>query len=135
MVSSLIIGLISALWHFTVGLIVGSASYFHSVMGLLLFTAGAICMNILITILFPHTSMRVLHAIVFHWTITPAVTLSEIIFPPIQQPPDWVRVLALIAVTVVATVIFRKRLYSDRFPLRHLPYNPELRSSVDVTSR
>ena len=110
LVSSLIIGLISALWHFPVGLIVGSASYFHSVMGLLLFTAGAICMNILITILFPHTSMRVLHAIVFHWTIMPAVTLSEIIFPPIQQPPDWVRVLALIAVTVVATVIFRKRL-------------------------
>jgi hypothetical protein len=41
----LILGLISALWHFPTGLIVGSASYFHSVMGLLLFTAGAICMN------------------------------------------------------------------------------------------
>jgi membrane protease YdiL (CAAX protease family) len=113
LVSSLILGLISALWHFPVGLIVGSASYFHSVMGLLLFTAGAICMNILITILVLHTSMSVLHAMVFHWTIIPAATIAEIIFPPIQQPPDWVRTIGLIAVTVVATVIFRKRLCSD----------------------
>jgi len=120
LVSSLILGLISALWHFPIGLIVGSASYFHSVMGLLLFTVGAICMNILITILFLHTSMSVLHAIVFHWTIMPAVTISETIFRPIQQPPDWVRVIALIAVTVVATVIFRKRLYSAPYPLCHL---------------
>jgi len=112
LVSSLILGLISALWHFPTGLIVGSASYFHSVMGLLLFTAGAICMNILITILVLHTSMSVLHAIVFHWTIMPALTISEIIFPPIQQPPDWVRAIGLIAVTAVAAVIFRKRLCS-----------------------
>ena len=91
LVSSLILGLISALWHFPGGLIVGSASYLHSVMGLLLFTASAICMNILVTILFLHTSMSVLHAIVFHWTIMPSVTISEIIFPPIQHPPDWVR--------------------------------------------
>jgi Na+-transporting NADH:ubiquinone oxidoreductase subunit NqrB len=112
LVSSLILGLISALWHFPVGLIVGSASYFHSVTGLLLFTAGAICMNILITILVLHTSMSVLHAMVFHWTIMPAVTISEIIFPPIQQPPDWVRAIGLIAVTAVATAIFRKPLCS-----------------------
>jgi CAAX protease family protein len=111
--SSLVLGLISALWHFPTGLIVGSASYFHSVMGLLLFTAAAICMNILITILVLHTSMSVLHAILFHWTIMPAATISEIIFPPIQQPPDWVRAIGLIAVTVVATLIFRKRLCSD----------------------
>ena len=78
LVSSLILGLISALWHFPTGLIVGSASYFHSVMGLLLFTAGAICMNILITILVLHTSMSVLHAIVFHWTIMPALGQSLI---------------------------------------------------------
>src|SRR5581483_2632610 len=119
-VSSLILGLISALWHFPTGLIAGSASYFHSALGLLLFIAGTFCMNILITILFLHTSMSVLHAIVFHWTVMPAVTISEIIFPPIQQPPDWVRLIALIAFTVVATVFFRKRLYSDPCRLRHL---------------
>ena len=127
LVSSLILGLISALWHFPVGLIVGSASYFHSVMGLLLFTAGAICMSILITILVLHTSMSVLHAVVFHWTIMPAATISEIIFPPIQQPPDWVRAIGLIAVTVVATVIFRKRLCSDpSYPLPHLQPREEV---------
>jgi len=125
-VSSLILGLISALWHFPTALIVGSASYFHSAMGLLLFIAGAICMNILITILFLHTSMSILHAIVFHWTIIPAVTISEIIFPPIQQPPDWVRVITLIAVTVVATVFFRKRLCSDPYPLHHLQPRAEV---------
>jgi membrane protease YdiL (CAAX protease family) len=116
LVSSLILGLISAFWHFPVGLIVGSASYFHSVMGLLLFTAGAICMNILITILVLHTGMSVLHAIVFHWTIMPSATISEIIFPPIQQPPDWVLAIGLIAVTVVATVIFRKATLADPLP-------------------
>jgi uncharacterized protein len=119
LVSSLILGLISALWHFPTGLIVGSASHFHSVTGLLLFTADAICMNILITILVLHTSMSVLHAILFHWTIMPAAAISEIIFPPIQQPPDWVRATGLIAVTVVATVIFRKRLWRTYLPFPH----------------
>jgi membrane protease YdiL (CAAX protease family) len=116
LVSSLILGLISAFWHFPVGLLVGSALYFHSVMGLLLFTAGAMCMNILITILVLHTRMSVLHAIVFHWTIMPSVTISEIIFPPVQQPPDWVRAIGLIAVTLVATMIFRKRLWRAPLP-------------------
>lgn len=125
LVSSIILGLISALWHFPTGLIVGSASYLHSGMGLLLFTTGAICMNILITILVLHTRMSVLHAIVFHWTIMPAVTISEIIFPPIQQPPDWVHVIALIAVTVVATLIFRKRLCSTPLPFPHLQTREE----------
>jgi membrane protease YdiL (CAAX protease family) len=127
-VSSLIIGLISALWHFPTGLILGSASYFHSAMGLLLFTVGAICMNILITILVLHTRMSVLHAILFHWTIMPAVTISDIIFPPIQQPPDWVRVIALIAVTVIATVIFRKRLCSQLPSLPHLQTREQVMS-------
>jgi hypothetical protein len=64
----------------------------------------------------------------------PAATISEIIFPPIQRPPDWVRTIGLIAVRVVATVIFRKRLCSDLFcPLPHL--QPRERSSVDVTVR
>jgi len=113
LVSSLILGLISALWHFPTGLLVGSASYFHSVMGLLLFTTSAICMNILITILFLHTGMSVLHAIVFHWTIMPAIAVSEIIFPPIQQPPDWVRAIGLIVFTLGAAAIFRQRLCSN----------------------
>ena len=129
LVSSSILGLISAFWHFPVGLIVGSASYFHSVMGLLLFTAGAMCMNILITILVLHTRMSVLHAIVFHWTIMPSATISEIIFPPIQQPPDWVLAIGLIAVTVVATVIFRKRLWRTPCPLPHLAILKTSRSS------
>jgi membrane protease YdiL (CAAX protease family) len=120
LVSSLILGLISALWHFPTGLIVGSGSYFHSVMGLLLFTASTICMNILITILFLHTGMSVLHAIVFHWTVMPSITMSEIIFPPLQQPPDWVRAIGLIAVTLVATAIFRQRLCSNASSLLYL---------------
>lgn len=127
LVSSSILGLISAVWHFPTGLIVGSASYFHSVMGLLLFTASAICMNILITILFLHTGMSVLHAIVFHWTVMPSITISEIMFPPIQHPPDWVRAIGLIAVTAVAAVIFRKGLCSDPSgPLPHLQPREEV---------
>lgn len=115
LVSSLILGLISALWHFPTGLIVGSASYFHSVTGLLLFTASVTCMSILATILVLHTRMSVFHAIVFHWSVIPAVAISEIIFPPIQHPPDWVRSISLIAFTLVVTVIFRKRLCSEPF--------------------
>jgi hypothetical protein len=56
---------------------------------------------------------------VFHWTIMPSATISEIIFPPVQQPADWVRVIGLIAVTVVATVIFRKRLWRTYLPFPH----------------
>lgn len=126
LVSSLILGVISAVWHFPTGLLVGSAAYFHSVMGLLLFTAGAICMNILITILVLHTRMSVLHAIVFHWTIMPSIAISEIIFPPIQQPPDWVRAISLIVFTLVAASIFRQRLCSNPSSLLYLQPREEV---------
>jgi uncharacterized protein len=113
LLSSLILGPIAAVWHFPEGLIVGSPSYFHSAMGLFLFTASVTCMSILATILVLHTRMSVLHAMVFHWTVIPAVSISKIVFPANQEPPDWVRAISLIAFTLVATVIFRKRLCSD----------------------
>lgn len=48
-------------------------------------------------------------------------TISQIIFPASQEPPDWVRAISLITFTLVATVIFRKRLCSDpSCPLPHL---------------
>jgi membrane protease YdiL (CAAX protease family) len=126
LLSSLMLGLVWAIWHFPEGLIVGSPSYFHSMTGLFLFTASVICMSILATILVLHTRMSVFHAIVFHWTVIPAVTISKIIFPPIQQPPDWVHVIALVAVTVVATVIFRKRLCLEPPSLTHLQTREEV---------
>ena len=126
LVSSLIIGLIAAIWHFPEGLIVGSASYFHSVTGLFLFSVSVTCMSILATILVLHTSMSVLHAMVFHWTVIPAVVISKITFPANQEPPDWVRAISLIAFTVVATVIFRKRLCSNPSSLPHLQPQTEV---------
>jgi uncharacterized protein len=120
LLSSFILGLIAAIWHFPEGLIVGSPSYFHSALGVLLFTASVICMSTLTTILVLHTRMSVLHAMVFHWTVIPAVEISKIIFPANQQPPDWVLAMALIAFTLVATVIFRKRLWRALLPLPHL---------------
>jgi CAAX protease family protein len=118
LVSSFIVGLIAAIWHFPEGLIVGSPSYFHSVIGVLLFTASVTCMSILATILVLHTRMSVFHAMVFHWTVIPAVAISKITFPANQEPPDWVRAISLIAFTLVATVILRKRLCSTPRSLR-----------------
>jgi membrane protease YdiL (CAAX protease family) len=126
LLSSLILGLIAAIWHFPEGLIVGSPSYFHSVMGLVLFTASVTCMSILATILVLHTRMSVLHATLFHWTVIPAVAISRITFPANQEPPDWVRAISLIAFTLVATVISRKRLCSDPCPLPHLQSRAEV---------
>ena len=111
LVSSIILGLIAAIWHFREGLIAGGPSYFHSVMGLLLFAASVISMSTLTTILVLHTRMSILHAMVFHRTVIPAVEISRIIFPASPRPPDWVLAIALIAFTLVATVIFRKRLW------------------------
>ena len=128
LLSSLILGLIAAIWHFPEGLIVGSPSYFHSVMGLFLFTTSVTCMSILATILVLHTRMSVLHATVFHWTVIPAVAISKITFPANQEPPDWVRAISLIAFTLVATVIFRKRLCSEPCPL------PDLQPRAQVVS-
>lgn len=125
--SSLMLGLIAAIWHFPEGLIVGSPSYFHSLIGLLFFTASVTCMSILTTILVLHTRMSVFHAMVFHWTVIPSITISHIIFPASQEPPDWVRAISLIAFTLVATVIFRKRLCSDpSCPLPHLQPREEV---------
>ena len=86
LLSRLILGLIAAIWHFPESLIVGSPSYFHSVMGLVLFTASVICMSILATILVLHTGMSVLHAMAFHWTVIPAVAISRITFPANLEP-------------------------------------------------
>lgn len=113
LVSSFVLGLITAIWHFPESRIIGSPSYFHSVMGLVLFTASVTCMSILTTILVLHTSMSVLHAMVFHWTVIPAIAVSKIIFPANQEPPDWVRAISLIAFTLVATAIFRKQLCTN----------------------
>ena len=108
--SSLLVGLVWAIWHFPGGLIPGGAAYFHSAMGLLLFTASAICLSILITILFLHTKTSVLLAMVFHWSGIPAVEISRIIFPANQEPPDWVRAITLIVCAMIAVVIFWKEL-------------------------
>jgi uncharacterized protein len=114
--SSLLVGLVWALWHFPEGFIAGGPAYFHSSMGLLLFTTNAICLSILMTILFLHSRMSVLLAMVFHWSGIPGIEISKIIFPTNPEPPDWTRAIALIVSTMIAIVVFRKELNSN--PLR-----------------
>ena len=62
----------------------------------------------------------------FHRTNMPAVTISKIIFPPIQQPPDWVHVIALVGVTVVATVILESGYARSPLTLSHLQSREEV---------
>jgi len=100
--ASMIAGLIWAGWHINM---------FSSLLSsLALFTASAVALSVLMTVLFLHTRGSVLLAIVMHGSGLPGKDIARIWFPTAAEPPDWIRAVILIAVAGIVVGITGKRL-------------------------
>jgi uncharacterized protein len=87
--ASVIAGLVWAAWHIEV--------FFSPLSRLALFTASAVALSILMTVLFLHTRRSVLLAIVMHGSVMPGKDIARISFPAAQEPPDWLRAVVVIS--------------------------------------
>jgi membrane protease YdiL (CAAX protease family) len=106
--ASVILGLVWAAWHIDV--------FFSPTSTIALFTASAVALSILMTVLFLHTRGSVLLAIVMHWSVMPGKEIARISFPASPEPPDWLRAVVVIVIAVIAVVIAGKRLTFGRIP-------------------
>jgi hypothetical protein len=91
------VGVVWAAWHFEI--------FFHSIAADALFTAAAVALSILMTVLFLHTRGSVLLAITMHGAVMPGKDIAQALFPTADQPPDWLRAVVAIAVALVAIAI------------------------------
>lgn len=92
--ASVILGIVWAAWHINV--------FFSPFTTVSLFTASAISLSILMTLLFLHTRGSVLLAIVMHGSVMPGKEIAKTCFPT-HEPPDWLR--AVVVITVAALVV------------------------------
>ena len=104
--ASVILGVIWAAWH--INMFSSPAST------LALFTASAVALSILMTVMFLRTRGSVLLAIVMHWTGMPGKDIARISFPSAAEPPDWLRAVVLIALSLIVIAIGRKQLTVPR---------------------
>jgi membrane protease YdiL (CAAX protease family) len=100
--ASLILGLIWGTWHINV--------FFSPISTWGLFTASAVAVSILMTVMFLHTRGSVLLAIVMHWSVVPGKYIIGTLFPASQEPPDWLRAVVVIAVAVTIVAVTGKKL-------------------------
>jgi membrane protease YdiL (CAAX protease family) len=100
--AGVILGVIWAAWHINM--------FSSPTSTLVLFTASAVALSILMTVMFLRTRGSVLLAIVMHWSVMPAKDIARISFPAAQEPPDWLRAVVVITVAVVVVVATGKRL-------------------------
>jgi Type II CAAX prenyl endopeptidase Rce1-like len=85
--ASVILGIVWAAWHIDV--------FFSPFTALSLFTASAIALSILMTLLFLHTRGSILLAIVMHGSGMPGKEIAKICFS-VHEPPDWLRAVVVI---------------------------------------
>jgi membrane protease YdiL (CAAX protease family) len=100
--ASVVLGLVWAAWHVNM--------FFSPLSTLALFTASAVALSILMTVLFLHTRRSVLLAIVMHWSVMPGKDIVRISFPAAQEPPDWLRAVVVIALALIVAMAMGRRL-------------------------
>jgi membrane protease YdiL (CAAX protease family) len=108
--ASVILGLAWAVWHMPAGMLIGGPYYFHTVAGTLLFIASTVALSILMTVLFLHTRGSVLLAIAMHWSVMPGKYIVGSLFPPSQEPPDWLRAVVLVTMAITVVAVLGKKL-------------------------
>jgi uncharacterized protein len=100
--SSVVLGLVWAVWHINV--------FFSPIASWTLFSASAVAFSILMTVLFLHAQGSVLLAIVMHWSVLPGKYIVEALFPAAQEPPDWLRAAVLMTVALIIVALSGRRL-------------------------
>jgi hypothetical protein len=101
-------GVVVAAWHINI--------FYTPISTIALFTASAVAVTILGTVLFLHTRGSVLLAIVMHWSILPGRDIARISFPAAQEPPDWLRAVLVITVAALVVVATGKQLTRSSIP-------------------
>jgi uncharacterized protein len=99
---SVILGVVWAAWHINM--------FSSPLSSLAWFTASAVALSILMTVLCLHTRGSVLLAIVMHGSGMPGKDIARISFPAAPEPPDWYRAVVVITAAVIAVGITGKRL-------------------------
>jgi uncharacterized protein len=102
LLASVILGLIWAAWHINM--------FSSPLSSFALFTASAVAVSVLMTVLFLHSRGSVLLAIAMHGSILPGKEIARISFPAAAEPPDWLRAVVVIVVAVIVVGIAGKRL-------------------------
>ncbi len=102
LVASLILGIAWAAWHID--------ALFSPLTTFALFTASAVALSILMTVLFMHTRGSVLLAIVMHGSVLPGRDIARISFPAAHEPPDWLRAVVAIVLAFIVVAIMGKKL-------------------------
>ena len=110
--ASLILGLVVAAWHINI--------FYAPIFTIALFTASAVAVTILSTVLFLHTRGSVLLAIVMHWSILPGRDVARISLPAAQEPPDWLRAVVVITVAALVVAATGKQLTRSSIPTESL---------------
>jgi membrane protease YdiL (CAAX protease family) len=108
--ASLILGLVWALWHLPTRFLPGGPYYLRTIFGTLLFTASAVALSILMTVLFLHSRGSIQLAIAMHWSIMPSSEIVKISFPAAQLTPDWLRAVVVIVVATIVAALMGRRL-------------------------
>jgi len=90
-----------------------------------LFTASAVALSVLMTVLFLHTRGSVLLAIVMHWSVMPGKYIVSSLFPAGQEPPNWLRAVVAITVAVIVVAVVGRKLSVSA------PNNPILETSLN----
>jgi membrane protease YdiL (CAAX protease family) len=102
LLASVILGLIWAAWHINM--------FSSPPRSFAVFTASAVAVSILMTVLFLHTRGSILLAIVMHGSVLPGKEIAGISFPAAVEPPDRLRAVVVIVVAVIVVGIARKRM-------------------------
>ena len=100
--ASILLGIIWAAWHGDV--------LFHPLAATALFTAAAVALSILMTVMFLHTRGSVLLAIAMHGMVLPGKEIARAFSPGAAEPPDWLRAVVLIAISLIVIALTRGKL-------------------------
>jgi membrane protease YdiL (CAAX protease family) len=102
LLASTILGIVWAAWHPDILL--------YPIAATTLFTASAVALSALMTVLFLNTRGSVLLAIAMHGSVLPGKEIAKISFPAAPEPPDWLRALVVVALAVIVVGITRKQM-------------------------
>jgi len=110
LISSLIIGLVWALWHLPLFLMVGTSQH-ELGFPFISFMVGIMANSVFYTVLYNNTKQSLWSAILFHWLFTCA---TQVVSSGVTRSPfyNWLEYLPYIIMAAIVVLIWRRQLLS-----------------------
>ena len=110
LISSLIIGLVWALWHLPLFLMVGTSQH-ELGFPFISFMVGIMANSVFYTVLYNNTKQSLWSAILYHWLFTCA---AQVVFSGVTRSPfyNWLEYLPYIIMAAIVVLIWRRQLLS-----------------------